>query len=196
MKLPVDENAFVIGMVTRIVEQKGFDLILHVMDEILDSNPNIQFVLLGNGTKKYHDALLALEDRHKNQVKMNLGYDATVPNYIYAGADVFLMPSRVEPCGLGQMIALKYGTLPIVRNTGGLSDSVTRYDPLTKKGNGFVFDNYDAHDMMYVIKAANALYETDNDVWMKLVKRAMTDDNSILKAARKYVELYKIIIEN
>lgn len=195
MGLPARDDTFIIGMVTRIVEPKGFDLVLHVMDEIL-LNPNIQFVLLGNGESRYHEALIKLQERHPTQVKVNLGYDATVPNYIYSGADVFLMPSRVEPCGLGQMIALKYGTLPIVRNTGGLSDSVVRYDPFTKKGNGFIFDNYDAYDMKNVIELAYSLYHNEDDVWMKLVSRAMTADNSIIKAAKKYVELYKIITEN
>jgi len=195
MGLEVNDDKFVIGMVTRIVEQKGFDLILQSFDELL-LNRNIQFVLLGNGNKKYHYELIKLEARFPNQIKLNLGYDATVPNYIYSGADVFLMPSRLEPCGLGQMIALKYGTLPIVRHTGGLADSVTRFDPLTKKGNGFVFDNYDAYEMRNTIQIAYNLFKDEKVNWMKLISRAMSADNSILKAASKYIDLYRVIIEN
>lgn len=187
------EDAFIIGMVTRIVEQKGFDLVLYILDEILQ-NKNIHFVLLGTGSKEYVKRLQDVESRHPN-MKFFMGYDATVPNYIYAGADVFLMPSRVEPCGLGQMIAMKYGTLPIVRATGGLNDTVDRYDSFNDKGTGFVFQNYNASDMKAQIDYAYNLFKNRKDIWNKVIIRAMKIDNSIKKSASRYKELYKAIIE-
>ena len=196
MGLPKGEDKFVIGVVSRIVEQKGFDLILSVFESIFNELPDIQFVLLGTGNKMYEEELRKLEDKFLNKIRLNIGYDATVPNYIYAGSDIFLMPSRFEPCGLGQMIALKYGTLPLVRNTGGLNDTVINYDPITKKGNGFTFDNYDAIEMKNVIINAYNLYKNAKEDWNLLTKRAMKEDNSIKKSATKYVELYKVITEN
>ena len=186
---------FVIGMVTRIVEQKGFELILNSFDFILHNYPDIQFVLLGSGDETIIDQLRGLEARHEGQVKLNIGYDATVPNYIYAGADVFLMPSRFEPCGLGQMIALKYGTLPIVRTTGGLNDTINRYDTLTKKGNGFSFSDYDANQMKDAVLQAYNLFANNKEEWNKLMKRAMKEDNSIKKSSAQYIDLYKSIME-
>ncbi len=195
MGLEVDASKFVIGMVTRIVEQKGFDLILNSFDELLQ-NKNIQFVLLGAGDEKYIDELKKLEERNPSQIKLNIGYDATNPNYIYSGADIFLMPSRFEPCGLGQMIALKYGTLPLVRRTGGLNDTVFKHDPITKKGNGFVFNNYDANEMLRTIQYANELFNTNKNDWSKLISRAMKTDNSLTKSTLKYKEFYKVIVKN
>ncbi|AIO18796.1 Glycogen synthase [Candidatus Izimaplasma bacterium HR1] len=194
MGLKQDPDIFVIGMVTRIVEQKGFDLIIHSFDEIF-SNYDIQFVLLGTGDKKYEAELQKLEDKYPDKIKLNLGYDATVPNYIYAGADAFLMPSRFEPCGLGQMIALRYGTLPIVRDTGGLADTVEKYDSLTRKGNGFKFFNYDSNELRNTILEAYYIYKNDPDSWNILMKRAMKSDNSLKRSARKYIELYRAITE-
>jgi len=195
MNLPQDNNNFIIGMVTRIVEQKGFDLLLNSFDVLLSNHPDIQFVLLGSGDGRYIEALRSLEARHPHQIKLNIGYDATVPNFIYAGADVFLMPSRFEPCGLGQLIALKYGTLPIVRSTGGLNDTVDKYDPLTKKGNGFAFSDYDANQMKDAILQAYHLFKNSNDDWQKLIHRAMKENNSIRKYAAHYIDLYKVIME-
>ena len=195
MNLPQDNNNFIIGMVTRIVEQKGFDLLLNSFDVLLSNHPDIQFVLLGSGDGRYIEALRSLEARHPHQIKLNIGYDATVPNFIYAGADVFLMPSRFEPCGLGQLIALKYGTLPIVRSTGGLNDTVDKYDPLTNKGNGFAFSDYDANQMKDAILQAYHLFKNSNDDWQKLIHRAMKENNSIRKSAAHYIDLYKVIME-
>jgi len=195
MALKEDPETMVIGMVTRIVEQKGFDLIIHSFDEVFSKN-DIQFVLLGTGDKKYEDELLKLEKRYPDKIKLNLGYDATIPNYIYAGADLFLMPSQFEPCGLGQMIALKYGTIPLVRNTGGLADTVFKYDHLTRKGNGFKFSNYDANELKDTILEAYDVYRNQKDVWGILQKRAMKTDNTLKKSARKYVDFYRAITEN
>ena len=194
MGLKEDKDIFIVGMVTRIVEQKGFDLILQVFDDIISSN-NIQFILLGSGDKTYIEGLQLLEKKYPHKIKLNIGYDSTVPNYIYAGSDVFLMPSRYEPCGLGQMIALKYGTLPIVRDTGGLADTVFRYDHITKKGNGFKFYNYDAYEMKETLLAAYNTYHNNKDTWDILMKRAMRSDNSLKRSAGRYIELYRAITE-
>jgi starch synthase len=195
MDFPHGSDKFIIGMVTRIVEQKGFDLILNSFDFLLDTYPNIQFVLLGSGDQKYIDELRKLEARHQDQVTLNIGYDATIPNNIYAGADVFLMPSRFEPCGLGQMIALKYGTLPIVRSTGGLNDTVLKYDTLTKKGNGFLFSDYDSNQLKETIIQAYELFVNNKEDWNKLIQRAMKEDNSIKKSSAQYIDLYQAIME-
>ncbi len=195
MGLKKDPETLVIGMVTRIVEQKGFDLILHSFDEIF-SKYDLQFVLLGTGDKKYEEELLKLEAKFPDKIKLNLGYDATIPNYIYAGSDVFLMPSRFEPCGLGQMIALRYGTLPIVRDTGGLADTIFKYDHLTKKGNGFKFYNYDAKELKNTIIEAYHIFNFDKEIWKMLMKRAMKSDNSLKRSASRYIELYRAVLEN
>ncbi len=195
MGLKKSEGTMVIGMVTRIVEQKGFDLIIHSFEELF-AKYDLQFVLLGTGDEKYENELIKLEEKYPSKIKLNLGYDATVPNYIYAGCDAFLMPSRFEPCGLGQMIALRYGSLPIVRDTGGLADTVSKYDHVTKKGNGFKFFNYDANELKNTIIEAYHIYNYDKEVWDILVKRAMKSDNSLKRSARRYIELYRAITEN
>lgn len=195
MGLPVQDKTFVIGMVSRIVEQKGFELILHCFDTIL-SEYDVQFVLLGTGDAGLTGELQKLEERYPGKVKLNIGYDSAVPNHIYAGSDVFLMPSRFEPCGLGQMIALRYGTLPIVRDTGGLADTVFKFDHITKRGNGFKFFNYDANELRNTIIEAHSIYLEELDVWQQLMKRAMKSDNSLKRSATRYIELYRAIIEN
>jgi starch synthase len=195
MSLSVSNETFVIGMVTRIVEQKGFDILIPALDDLLGEE-DIQFILLGTGQKQYVDKLYELEKKYPDKVRLNIGYDSAVPSHIYAGSDVFLMPSRVEPCGLGQMIALAYGTLPIVRDTGGLADTIQKYDPITKKGNGFKFYNYDAIDLKYTILEALNIFQNEPSVWETLIQRAMKSDNSLKKMALKYIELYKTTIEN
>ena len=157
---------------------------------------NMMFNLFYLGQdKKYEQELQKLQSKYPDKIKLNLGYDATVPNYIYAGADAFLMPSRFEPCGLGQMIALRYGTLPIVRDTGGLADTVEKYDSLTRKGNGFKFFNYDAKELENTIIEAYETYKNDRASWNILMKRAMKSDNSLKRSASKYIELYRAITE-
>lgn len=195
MSLPKSKETFVIGLVSRLVEQKGFDLIIQTLDQILD-NRDIQFVLLGAGDNYYIEELTKIAERHPDKIKLNIGYSAANPNIIYGGADAFLMPSRFEPCGLGQMIAMRYGTLPIVRKTGGLSDTVFKYDPLTEKGNGFSFNNYDSNEMMHVILGAYEIYKNNKPVWNDLIIRAMKSNNSLAKSAQKYIELYKVVKES
>jgi starch synthase len=185
-------DLFVIGMVTRIVEQKGFDIIIPALHQILE-NPNIEFVILGSGDEVYLEKLRTIQNRFPDRVSLNLEYDATKPQYIYAGTDVFLMPSRYEPCGIGQMIALKYGTIPIVRQTGGLNDTVDNYDTSSKRGNGFKFFNYDTRDLLFQINNAYNLYTNNKSDWQQLIINAMNSRYSLADSAKKYLELYQMM---
>ena len=191
--LTVNKDSFIIGMVTRIVEQKGFDIILPALREVLKNNL-IQFVILGTGDEVYLEELKRLKDQFPKQVSTNLSYDATNPNYIYAGADLFLMPSRVEPCGLGQMIALKYGTIPLVRQTGGLNDTIDNYDLSSKRGNGFKFYNFDTRDLIFQIEFAYSIYKDYPNDWRQLIINAMNSRFTIKDSAIKYIELYEMMV--
>jgi starch synthase len=192
MGLPVGEEYFVLGMVSRLVEQKGLDILFAAFDQIMQ-NERIQFVLLGTGDKYYMDVFQIFMDRYPDRVKVNLAYDATEPAYIYAGADAFLMPSRYEPCGTSQMIALAYGTIPIVRQTGGLNDTVEQYNPVTKKGNGFKFYNYDGRDLHFQIQNAFVTWKSASD-WATLMQNAMASKFSFEVTAAAYVELYRMMM--
>ncbi|MDD5292966.1 MAG: glycogen/starch synthase [Candidatus Izemoplasmatales bacterium] len=192
MELTTDDNHFILGMVTRIAEQKGFDILLPALEEVLQ-DPNIQFVLLGQGEARYVDRLTDLARRYPQQVKLNLGYYATEPNYIYAGADALLMPSRYEPCGTSQMIALRYGTIPIVRQTGGLNDTIEPFDSITKRGNGFKFYNYDARDLIFQIRQACRIFREDKEDWQQAIINAMNTRFWLKDSAKKYQELYQLM---
>ena len=192
MKINVGDDCFIIGMVTRIVEQKGFDILIPSLYEVLN-NPKIEFVILGTGDETYMNKLKELKKEFPNQVSINLGYDATKPNYIYAGSDAFIMPSRYEPCGIGQMIALRYGTIPIVRQTGGLNDTVENYDVSSKRGNGFKFFNYDSRDLIFQINNAYNLFANSKIDWQQIIINAMRSRFSLETSAKQYVELYKTI---
>ncbi len=194
MNLSVGDEFFMMGMVTRIVEQKGFDILIPALEEFM-SQPNVQFVLLGTGEEHYISALRKIEARYPNRMKLNIGYDATNPFYIYAGADAFLMPSRFEPCGTSQMISLKYGTIPIVRQTGGLNDTIEQFDSVSKKGNGFKFYNYDSRDLIFQLQnALNLFMNGDQTVKHQLIRNAMASNFSLEVSAKSYVELYKTMI--
>ena len=186
------EQYFVIGMVTRIVEQKGFDIILPSLHQMLE-NPLVEFVILGTGDDIYLEQLKQLKSRFPDRVSLNLEYDATKPQYIYAGADTFLMPSRYEPCGIGQMIALKYGTIPIVRQTGGLNDTIDNYDTSSKRGNGFKFFNYDTRDLIFQLNNAYNIFINHPDDWHQLIINAMNSRFSLADSAKKYLDLYQIV---
>ncbi|MFP4478440.1 MAG: glycogen/starch synthase [Candidatus Izemoplasmatales bacterium] len=193
LNLREDKNAFVIGMVTRIVEQKGFDIIIPALKEILE-NQDIQFVILGTGDENYLNQLRNLQEQYPNQVSANLTYDATNPDYIYAGADLFLMPSRVEPCGLGQMIALRYGTIPLVRQTGGLNDTIDHYDLSGKRGNGFKFYNFDSRDLVFQLNYAYSIFKNHKNDWNQIIINAMNSRFTIKDSAIKYIELYEMMV--
>ena len=185
--LTIDADTPVIGMVTRLTQQKGLDLVIRVLDEILQEN--VALVLLGSGDRDYEDFFRGAEYHYKGRMVSWLGYNDQVARRIYAGADFFLMPSRFEPCGISQMIALRYGTLPIVRETGGLADTVIPYNEYTGEGNGFTFTNYNAHDMLHVIRLALSVYGTP--AMKRLIKNAMAEDNSFKTSAKEYQRLYQ-----
>ena len=187
--LPVDRNVPLVAIVSRLVEPKGMDLIVRMMDEILQ-HEHIQLVVLGTGEKRYEDWFKGLAWRFPKEVSTNIYFSNELAHRIYASADIFLMPSNYEPCGIGQLIALRYGTIPVVRLTGGLRDTVTQYDKYTGKGNGFVFENYNAHEMMYSLKRALSAYE-NYEIWHRIQEDAVHSDFSWKNSAKEYEALYE-----
>lgn len=191
LNLPVNENIPMIGMVTRLASQKGIDLLAHIIEELLALN--IQLVVLGTGEQKFEEMLRYYAGVSKDKLSANITFNNTLAKRIYASSDLFLMPSLFEPCGIGQLLALRYGTLPVVRETGGLKDTVHAYNEYTNEGNGFSFSNYNAHDMLYTIKRALNFYE-NKELWNNLVKNAMLIDNSWKKSALEYKNLYDSLL--
>ena len=189
--LPEKKDTPVMGMVSRLVSHKGLDLCKAVLDELL-ATTDIQLVILGSGDTEYEDFFRGLAARFPEQVGLCLGFIPDLARKIYAGSDLFLMPSKSEPCGLSQMVALRYGSIPIVRETGGLRDSVK--DSGDNEGNGFTFANYNAHEMLHAIRRACEGY-SDKKGWKILVKRAMESDNSWGKSANEYIKMYKEILK-
>ncbi|MFT4414253.1 glycogen synthase GlgA [Fredinandcohnia humi] len=187
--LPVNESIPVISMITRLVDQKGIDLVLHVFNEMMKQN--IQFIILGTGEYRYEKAFRELANRYPKQVSATNKFDEALSRKIYAGSDLFLMPSQFEPCGIGQLLAFRYGTLPIVRETGGLKDTVIPYNEFTNQGNGFSFTNYNAHDMLYTIERALWFYRFQPKKWKELTEKAMKLDFSWETSAKAYKELYE-----
>lgn len=191
LHLPIKRTAPMVAMVTRLVQAKGIDLVIRILDEALAQEEDMQFVLLGSGDKYFEDWFKELAfHRRANQVSVTTGFDEKLSRQIYAAADIFLMPSMYEPCGLSQMIAMRYGAVPIVRATGGLQDSVERYNKETQVGNGFVFDNYNAHELLFELQKAVAL-NRDVASWMQLVYNAMATDFSWKKSADTYKKMYQ-----
>ncbi len=186
LDLPVS-NSPVLGIVTRLVDQKGLDILLDAMPRILGET--CQFVLLGTGDKAFEDAFRDLGGRYPEQVAAVIGFNGVLAQKIYAGSDLFLMPSRFEPCGLGQLIAMRYGSIPVVRKTGGLADTVMDYDRTTGSGNGFVFSKYSPGSLSDAVIRALGVYQ-DKNKWANLVKGAMERDFSWQKQAALYTELY------
>lgn len=186
--LAVDENIPMIAMVTRLTHQKGIDLLVNISDKLLQQN--VQLVVLGTGDKHYEDHFKWLDYRYGNKVSANIRFDNSLANKIYAASDMFLMPSLFEPCGLGQLIALRYGSIPIVRETGGLRDTVTAYNEYTGEGDGFSFRNYSAEELYNIIQYALWIYK-DKNRWNNLIQNAMSSDNSWNKSAQVYLNLYR-----
>ncbi len=187
MGLPEENNIPLIGMVTRLTPQKGLDLVRAKADELLQSD--VQLVILGTGYPEYEGFFRDLQNRYPNKVRVQIAFSATVAQHIYAGADLFLMPSKFEPCGLAQMIAMRYGTLPIVHTVGGLKDSVPPYNKEDGTGRGITFQSYNADDMLDAIYRALALYH-DKVHWRRIKANAMSGDYSWDSSATKYIELY------
>lgn len=190
--LPENKDIFTIGVISRLADQKGFDLIDYVMDDICSKK--VQFVLLGSGDPRYENMFRYYANKYPDTVSANICYNDTLSKMIYAGCDAILMPSRFEPCGLCQLMALRYGTVPIVRETGGLKDTVEPYNEIEKSGTGFSFTNYNAHDMLHVIEYASKVYYEDRESWNDIVKRGMEEDFSWPRSASIYMELYDQIL--
>ena len=185
--LPVNPDIPVISIVSRLVAQKGIDLIERVLHELL--NEDIQLIILGTGEEQYEKLFSNTAQYYPNKLSSNIKYDEGLARKIYSGSDMFLMPSYFEPCGLGQLISLRYGTVPITRETGGLNDTVLSYNESTGKGNGFSFTNYNAHDMLYTIRRAIKFFH-DKEAWKKIVTNGMSQDFSWKKSAKEYLSLY------
>jgi starch synthase len=187
--LPERPEVVLVGAISRLADQKGFDLIDAILETLLRDH-DIQIVILGTGDQRYHDRLTHLRALYPERLALFLTFKAALAQKIYAGSDLFLMPSRYEPCGLGQMIALRYGTVPVVRATGGLADTVQDYDPATNMGNGFAFRAYEPLALYGAIVRATEHYR-DRETWRRLIERAMAADHSWAASARRYVELYR-----
>ncbi|MGE5602646.1 MAG: glycogen synthase [Nitrososphaerales archaeon] len=188
LKLPVRPDPPLIGVVSRLIDQKGFDLIAAVADPLLQNVP-CQLVVMGTGEMRHHDMLNALAARYGDQVAVQLTFNRPLEQRIYAGSDIFLMPSRFEPCGLNQMVAMRYGAVPVVHATGGLADTVHDFDARTGDGNGFSFDRYDAMALFAALVRAAETFRHP-DIWRQLMRRCMSADFSWGRSAARYVDLY------
>ncbi|MEK6673388.1 MAG: glycogen synthase GlgA [Nitrospirota bacterium] len=178
----------VISFVGRLSEQKGIDIILETLDDILSAGALL--VVLGKGDERYQSGLARVAERHKGRVFVRIGYDDALSHRIYAGSDIFLMPSRYEPCGLGQLIAMRYGTIPVARKTGGLADTISDYQSSDGSGTGFLFEDYNASSLMSRLRHAISVY-ADKERWKGLVMNALGCDFSWERSAARYAELYK-----
>ena len=186
--LEVNPKAMMLGVVSRLTDQKGFDLIAYMMDELCQDA--IQLVVLGTGEEKYENMFRHFAWKYPEKVSANIFYSEEMSHKIYASADAFLMPSLFEPCGLSQLMALRYGTVPIVRETGGLKDTVQPYNEFEGTGTGFSFTNYNAHEMLNTIRYAERVYYDRKREWNKIVDRGMAQDYSWNNSAKQYEEMY------
>ncbi|MBD5560435.1 MAG: glycogen synthase GlgA [Clostridia bacterium] len=191
MNMNISGSTPIISMVTRMTEQKGLDLVRAVLEELL--HEDVAFCILGTGDREYQDYFNYIAAKYPGNSGIYIGYNDQLARRIYAGSDFILMPSLFEPCGLSQMLAQAYGALPIVRETGGLADTVQPYNIYTGEGNGFSFANYNAHDMLHIIRFALSVYR-DKTSLLKLIKNAMLTDNSFEKSAKQYIEVYKSLV--
>ena len=191
--MDTDTNTPLIAYVGRLADQKGIGLMEQSLEEVIQYS-NAKFILMGSGDPDYENFFRYLTTKYPNKVGNYIGFNEKMAHIIYAASDLFMMPSQFEPCGLGQMIAMKYGSLPVVRETGGLKDSVTPYNKYTKEGTGFSFSKYDAHDLKESLFEAITLYNHDNKTWQSLVKQAMDRDFGLNKMALSYELLYKNIL--
>jgi len=189
--LPQKKDTPMIGLISRLTNQKGCDLIVNIIDRLLQKD--IQIVILGTGDYCYEETFKNLQHRYADKVSANIKFDNTLAHKIYAATDMFLMPSLFEPCGLGQLIALRYGSIPIVRETGGLKDTISTYNQYNGVGNGFGFKNFNSNELMQIIEYALTIYN-DKNSWNNIIRQAMNSDNSWEKSAKQYKWLYEGVI--
>lgn len=192
LNLTVDKDIPIISVITRLTDQKGIDLIESSMSFLMERN--IQLIVNGVGNRNYECMLKYMENKYKGKMKSCIEFNSEFAKRIYASSDMFLMPSKFEPCGLGQMIAMRYGTVPIVRNTGGLKDTVEEFNKYTKQGNGFTFDDYSVGSMITAIDNAIKIYK-DKDLWSILMKNDMEVDNTWDKSAKEYINMYSKLLK-
>ena len=190
--LPVNADTPMISIVSRLTRQKGIDLVKYMLERLLPWQ-DVQIVILGTGDRDYEEYFWNLQDRYRNKVSANIKFDNNLAHKIYASSDMYLMPSKFEPCGLGQLIALRYGTIPIVRETGGLKDTVNPYNEYTGIGNGFSFRNFNGDELLHTTEYALKMY-WDRWRWKGIVNQAMNSDNSWSKSADSYIGLYNEIV--
>ena len=190
--LDQDSHVMLIGIVSRLTDQKGFDLIAYIMDELCQDS--VQIVALGTGDERYENMFRHFDWKYHGKVSAQIYYDEPLSHRIYAASDAFLMPSLFEPCGLSQLMSLRYGTLPIVRETGGLKDTVQPYNEFEGTGTGFSFTNYNAHEMLATVRNAERVYYDNKREWNKMVDRAMAADFSWSHSAKQYEEMYNWLI--
>ncbi len=186
--MPEDKNKFMIGMITRLTDQKGLDLVKYIMGALIDDHT--QFVVIGTGDENYENAFRHYEWHYKGRVSSNIFYSDNRARKLYAASDAMLIPSRFEPCGLTQLMALRYGSVPIVRETGGLKDTVEPYNEFESKGVGFSFSNYNAHELLTTINYAKKTYFEQRRMWNKMIDRGMERDFSWNNSVQKYMNLY------
>ncbi len=192
--LPEREDVAVIGMVTRLVSHKGLDLICAVIDELM--RWDIQLVIIGTGDSVYENRLRAAAERHPDKFSLNLCFDSKFASQVYAASDIYLMPSKSEPCGLSQLIAMRYGTIPVVNATGGLKDTVDPFNRESGRGVGFTFQSFNCDDMLGALRRALEVYGGDKNAWGTVVKNAMNRDSSWNQSAKEYTKLYKELLSN
>ncbi len=190
--LPYDDVPL-FGLVSRLVDQKGIDLLEPIIDEVINYS-NAKFILMGSGDHYYEDFFRSIEAKYPDRFKCYIGYSDEIAQKIYAGCDIFLMPSKFEPCGLGQMIAMRYGTLPLVRETGGLKDTVQPFNVYTGEGTGFTFTNFNSYDLKEVMFLAINTYNNNKIAFKKMVKSAMEKDFSWKQSASAYIDLYNRLV--
>jgi len=186
-----NEDTPILGLISRLYDSKGIDLVQKILPDLMKMD--LQMIILGTGDKEYHSFFDLMARKHSDKFACYLGFNDDLAHLIEGGSDIFLMPSKYEPCGLNQMYSLNYGTIPVVRETGGLADTVVKFNEKTKEGNGFVFKNYNAGEFLSEIKRALKIYK-DTETWNKIVKTAMKEDFSWHSSAKKYIELYKTIL--
>ena len=193
--LPENPQAPLLVLVSRLTEQKGLDLLLHILQELLQEEPDLQLAVLGQGDERYEHDFGWFGHNFPQQVAYRCEFSDDLAHNFYAAGDLLLMPSRFEPCGLAQLIAMRYGTLPVVRECGGLKDSVQPYNRFTGEGTGFGFANYNAHELLFTLQNALTIYREEPEIWQRLMGQAMQQDFSWQRSAHEYAEVYKELLD-